>query len=69
MKVKDRIKSSIRTQIMGEFFLLISLSIGAFLLLSVWYTRSSLERNSRNNSEELVEQVNFNIESYVDWKY
>lgn len=67
MKVKDRIKSSIRTQIMGEFFLLISLSIGAFLLLSVWYTRSSLERNSRNNSEELVEQVNFNIESYVDY--
>lgn len=66
MKIKNRI-SSIRTQIIMEFFILISLSIGAFMIFSVSYTRNSLEDNSKKNSEELVQQVNYNIENYIDY--
>lgn len=59
--------SSIRMQIIVEFFLLILVSIGAFMMFSMNYTRDSLEDNSKKSSEELVEQVNFNIENYVGY--
>lgn len=65
--MKNRLQNSIRTQIIAEFFLLIILSFAVFLVFSVFYTRSRLEHNSKRNSEELVELVNFNIENYVDY--
>lgn len=66
MGLRNRI-SSIRVQIIVAFFLLVFSSIIAFMLFSVGYTRSSLKANSKENSEELVQQVNYNIENYMDY--
>jgi two-component system sensor histidine kinase YesM len=49
------------------FSLLVLLTVTVFMFFSIRYTKKNLMENSEKNSKLLIEQVNFNIENYIDY--
>ena len=49
------------------FSLLVLLTVTVFMFFSIRYTKNNLTENSKKNSRLLIEQVNFNIENYIDY--
>ena len=66
MKARIRFKS-IRTSMIIYFSLLVLLTVTVFMFFSIRYTKNNLTENSKKNSRLLIEQVNFNIENYIDY--
>ena len=66
MRFEVRFKS-IRTNMIIYFSLLVLLTVTVFLFFSIRFTKSNLMDNSEKNSRQLIEQVNFNIENYIDY--
>lgn len=63
---KIRFKS-IRTDMLVCFSALVLLAVGIFVSFSIVYTKSNLKQNSSENNRQLMEQVNVNIENYIDY--
>jgi len=66
MKKKIHFKS-IRTKMILYFSSLVLLTITIFMFFSINYTKDNLMENSAENSRQLIEQVNLNIENYIDY--
>ena len=66
MKKKIHFKS-IRTKMILYFSSLVLLTITIFMFFSINYTKVNLMENSAENSRQLIEQVNLNIENYIDY--
>lgn len=66
MKKKIYFKS-IRTKMILYFSSLVLLTITIFMFFSINYTKDNLMENSAENSRQLIEQVNLNIENYIDY--
>ncbi len=49
------------------FSLLVLLTVTVFMFFSIRYTKKNLMENSEKNSKLLIEQVNFNIENYINY--
>lgn len=58
---------SIRTRLIVYFSSLILLTFLIFMFFSIRYTKKNIMENSEENSRMLIEQVNFNIENYVEY--
>lgn len=66
MKIKINFKS-IRTNIIFYFSSLILLTTIIFVVFSINFTKDNLKTNSEENSRQLIEQVNLNIENYINY--
>ncbi len=66
MKRGPRFKS-IRTRLIAYFFFLDFADIDDFYVFSIRYTKDNMTENSEENSRMLVEQVNLNIQNYVEY--
>lgn len=64
MKIKFK---SIQTSMIIYFSGLVLLTVIIFMFFSIRFTKSSLKENSVENSGHLIEQVNLNIENYIDY--
>ncbi len=66
MKIRARFKS-IRTNMILYITSLVLLTVTIFMFFSIKYTKDNLMENSEENSWRLIEQVNINIENYIDY--
>ena len=62
----NRIKS-IRLAMLVSFSTLVIIALSIFMLISLSYTKDTVLDNSIEYTTKLVEQVNYQIESYVDY--
>lgn len=62
----NRIKS-IRLAMLVSFSTLVIIALSIFLIISLNYTKDTVLENSIEYTTQLVEQVNYQIESYVDY--
>lgn len=58
---------SIRFTILLSFSVLIGFSLSIFLLISLNYTETTVRNNSIEYTTQLIEQVNGDIDSYIDY--
>lgn len=58
---------SIRASMLFSFSLLIILALFIFLILSLNYTQDAIIRNSKDYTTQLVDQVNADIDSYIQY--
>ena len=58
---------SIRSAILSSYVLIVVLALAVFALVALRYTEKTVMENAREYSLQLVEQVNSDIDSYVDY--
>ena len=66
MKMFNKFKS-IRLEMLVSFSTLIVIALFIFLMISLNYTEETILENSKDYSTKLIEQVNYQIESYIDY--
>lgn len=73
MKIGDRKRNfisafrTIRSAILGSYFLIAVLALSVFGIVAVRYTEKTVTENAKEYSIQLIEQVNSDIDSYVDY--
>ena len=58
---------TIRSAVLGSYFLIAVLALSVFALVAFRYTEKTVMENAREYSGQLIEQVNSDIDSYVDY--
>lgn len=58
---------SIRTAIISSYFLIVVVSLAVFALVALRYTEKTVMKNAEEYSMQLIEQVNSDIDSYMDY--
>ena len=58
---------SIRTAIISSYFLIVMVSLAVFALVALRYTEKTVMENAEEYSMQLIEQVNSDIDSYMDY--
>ena len=58
---------SIRTAIISSYFLIVVVSLAVFALVALGYTERTVMENAEEYSIQLIEQVNSDIDSYMNY--
>ena len=58
---------SIRTAIISSYFLIVIVALAIFALVALRYTEKTVMENAEEYSLQLIEQVNGDIDSYIDY--
>ena len=58
---------SIRTAILSSYFLIVMVALAVFALVALHYTEKTVLENAQEYSIQLIEQVNDDIDSYMDY--
>ena len=58
---------TIRSAVLGSYFLIAALALSVFGIVAVRYTEKTVMENAKEYSIQLVEQVNSDIDSYMDY--
>lgn len=58
---------SIRTAIISSYFLIVIVALAIFALVALRYTEKTVMENAEEYSLQLIEQVNSDIDSYIDY--
>lgn len=58
---------SIRTAIISSYFLIVIVALAIFALVALHYTEKTVMENAEEYSLQLIEQVNSDIDSYIDY--
>ena len=66
MTIFGRFKS-IRDAMMLSFSVLVVVAVLIFLLIAMNFTKKTIYENSRTSTSQLISQVNYDIDSYIDY--
>lgn len=58
---------SIRTTILSSYFIIVMVALAVFALVALRYTEKTVLENAEEYSIQLIEQVNSDIDSYMDY--
>lgn len=60
---------SIRMAVLSSYFVIVMVALAVFALVALRYTEKSILENAEEYSIQLIEQVNSDIDSYMDYLY
>ncbi len=66
MTIFGRFKS-IRDAMMLSFSVLVVVAVLIFLLIAMNFTKKTIYENSRTSTSQMISQVNYDIDSYIDY--
>lgn len=72
-KIKNRQRNfisgfhTIRSAVLGSYFLIAALALSVFAVIAFRYTEKTVMENAKEYSIQLIEQVNSDIDSYMDY--
>ena len=58
---------SIRSAILSSYFIVVMIALAVFALVALRYTEKTVLENAEEYSIQLIEQVNSDIDSYMDY--